>query len=86
MLRIISVKQLLVELQCCILSPFLFNLYTERIMRKAEMEEAKGVKIAGRTLRYADDTTFMAGKNADMTKLMRRLIREKSKRRAHIST
>jgi len=34
-----------------ILSPFLFNLYSEKIMRKAEMEEAKeGVKIAGRTL------------------------------------
>src|SRR6218665_1562680 len=49
--------------QGCILSPFLFNLYAERIMRKAEMEEAKaGVKIAGRTLnnlRYADDTTLI---------------------------
>ena len=33
--------------QGCILSPFVFNLYAERIMRKAEMEEAKeGVKIA----------------------------------------
>src|SRR6218665_1118053 len=52
--------------QGCILSPFLFNLYAQRIIRKAEMEEAKeGVKIAGRTLnnlRYADDTTLMAGK------------------------
>ena len=48
------------------MSPFLFNLYAERIMRKADMEEAKeGVKITGRTLnnlRYADDTTLMAGK------------------------
>src|SRR6218665_2303 len=68
--------------QGCILSPFLFNLYAERIMRKAEMEEAKeGVKIAGKTLkhliqefrclRYADDTTLMAGKKADLTKLIR---------------
>jgi len=52
--------------QGCILSPLLFNLYAERIMRKAEMEKAKeGVKIAGWTLnnlRYADDTTLMAGK------------------------
>ena len=43
------------------LSPFLFNLYAERIMRKVEREEAnEGVKIAGGTLnnlRYADDTT-----------------------------
>jgi len=69
--------------QGCILSPFLFNLYAERIMSKAEMEEAKeGVKIAGRTLnnlRYADDTTLMAGKKADLTKLIRRLKRESKK-------
>src|SRR6218665_881645 len=69
--------------QGCILSPFLFNLYAERIMRKAEMAEAKeGVKIAGRTLnnlRYADDTTLMAGKIADLAKLIRRLMRESEK-------
>src|SRR6218665_13596 len=51
-------------------------------MRKAEMEEAKeGVKIAGRTLnnlRYADDTTLMAGKT-DLAKLIRRLKRESEK-------
>ena len=49
--------------QGCILSPCLFNLYTEYIMRKAGLEEAQaGIKIAGRNinhLRYADDTTFM---------------------------
>ena len=48
----------------CILSPCLFNLYEEYIMRNAELEEAQaGIKIAGRNinnLRYADDTTFMA--------------------------
>src|SRR6218665_565883 len=69
--------------QGCILSPFLFNLYAQRIMRKAEMEEAKeGVKIAGRTLnnlRYADDTTLMARKKADLAKLIRRLKRESEK-------
>ena len=47
-----------------ILSPCLFNLYAEYIMRNAEIEEAQaGIKIAGRNinnLRYADDTTLMA--------------------------
>src|SRR6218665_2217380 len=69
--------------QGCILSPFFLNLYAERIMRKAEMEEAKEeVKIAGKTLnnlRYADDTTLMAGKKTDLTKLIRRLKRESEK-------
>ena len=50
--------------QGCILSPSLFNLYAEYIMRNTELEEAQaGIKIAGRNiynLRYADDTTLMA--------------------------
>ena len=50
--------------QGCILSPSLFNLYTEYIMRNAGLEEAQaGVKITRRNisnLRYADDTTLMA--------------------------
>ena len=48
----------------CILSPYLFNLYAEYIMRNAGLDEAQaGIKIAGRNitnLRYADDTTLMA--------------------------
>ena len=51
-------------LQGCVLSPCLFNLYVEYIMRNAGLEEAQaGIKIAGRNinnLRYADDTTLMA--------------------------
>ena len=51
-------------LQGCMLSPCLFNLYTEYIMRNAGLEEAQaGIKIARRNinnLRYADDTTLMA--------------------------
>ena len=47
-----------------ILSPCLFNLYAEYIMRNSGLEEAQaGIKIAGRNinnLRYADDTNFMA--------------------------
>ena len=50
--------------QSCILSPCLFNLYAEYIMRDAGLEEAQaGIKIARRNiynLRYADDTTLMA--------------------------
>ena len=50
--------------QGCILSPCLFNLYAEYIMRNAGLGEAQaGIKIAGRNinnLRYADDTTLMA--------------------------
>ena len=50
--------------QSCILSPCLFNLYAEYIIRNAELEEAQaGIKNVGRNinnLRYADDTTLMA--------------------------
>ena len=50
--------------QGCILSPCLFKLYAEYVMRNAGLEEAQaGIKIAGRNinnLRYADDTIFMA--------------------------
>ena len=50
--------------QDCILSPCLFNLNAEHIMRNAGLDEAQaGIKIAGRkinNLRYADDTTLMA--------------------------
>ena len=50
--------------QGCILSPSLFNLYAEYIIRNARLDEAQaGIKIAGRNinnLRYADDTTLFA--------------------------
>ena len=48
----------------CMLSPCLFNLYAEYIMRNARLDEAQtGIKIAGRNinnLRYADDSTLIA--------------------------
>ena len=51
-------------LQGSVLSPCLFNIYTEYIMRNAKLDEAQaGIKIAERNnnhLRYADDTTLMA--------------------------
>ena len=50
--------------QSCILSPCLFNLYTEYIMQNAGLDEVQaGIRIAGRNidnLRYADDTTLIA--------------------------
>ena len=58
--------------QGCILSPCLFILYAEYIMRNAGLEEAQaGIKIAGRNinnLRYADDTTFMAESEEELKK------------------
>ena len=60
--------------QGCILSPCLFNLYAEYIMRNAWLEEAQaGIKIAGRNinnLRYADDTTLMAESEEELKNLL----------------
>ena len=56
------------------LSPCLFNLYTEYIMRNAGLEEAQaGIKIAGRNinnLRYADDSTLMAESEEELKSLL----------------
>ena len=56
------------------LSPCLFNLYAEYIMRNAGLDEAQaGIKIAGRNinhLRYADDTTLMAENKKELTSLL----------------
>ena len=58
--------------QGCILSPCLFNLYAEYIMRKAGLEETQtGIKIAGRNInnfRYTDDTTLMAESEEELKK------------------
>ena len=57
-----------------ILSPCLFNLHAEYIMRNAGLEEAQaGIKIAGRNinnLRYADDTTLMAESEEELKSLL----------------
>ena len=56
--------------QGCILSPCLFTFYAEYIMRNAGLEETQaGIKIAGNNinnLRYADDTTLMAGSEEEL--------------------
>ena len=60
--------------QECILSPCLFNLYTEYIMRNAGLDEAQaGIKIPGRHIndfRYADDTTPMAESEEELKSLL----------------
>ena len=67
--------------QGCILSPCLFNLYAEYIVRNAGLEETQaGIKIAGRNinnLRYADDTTLMAQREELKSLLMK--VKEESK-------
>ena len=68
--------------QGCMLSPCLFNLYAEYIMRNAGLEEAQaGIKIAGRNinnLRYADDTTLMA-ENEELKSLLMKVKEESEK-------
>ena len=66
--------------QGCILSPYLFNLYTEYIMRNTGLDEAQaGIKIARRNinnLRYADDTTLMAESGEELKSLLMKVKEE----------
>ena len=69
--------------QGCILSPCLFNLYAEYIMRNAGLDEAQaGNKIAMRNinnLRYADDTTLMAESKEELKSLLMKVKEEREK-------
>ena len=69
--------------QGCILSPCLFNLYAEYIMRNTGLEEAQaGIKIAGRNidnLRYAYDTTLMAESEEELKSLLMKVKEESEK-------
>ena len=69
--------------QGCILSPCLFNLYAEYIMRNAGLEEAHAeIKIAGRNinnLRYADETTLMAESEEEPKSLLLKVKEENEK-------
>ena len=67
----------------CILSPCLFNLYAQYLMRNARLDEAQvGIKIAGRNvnnLRYEDDTTLMAESEEELKRLLMK-AKEKSEK------
>ena len=67
----------------CILSPCLFNLYAEYIMRNAGLDEAQaGIKIARRNinnLRYSDDTVLMAESEEELKSLLMKVKEESEK-------
>ena len=65
------------------MSPCLFNLYAEHILRNDRLDEAQaGIKIAGRNInnvRYADDTTVMAESEEELNSLMMKVKEESEK-------
>ena len=69
--------------QGCVLSPCLFNLRAEYIMRNARLDEAQaGIKIAGRNisnLRYTDDATLMAESKEELKSLLMKVKEESEK-------
>ena len=69
--------------QGCMLSPCLFNLYAEYIMRNAGLEESQaGIEITRRNinnLRYADDTTRMAESEEELNSLLMKVKEEREK-------
>ena len=69
--------------QGCILSPCLFNLHAEYIMRKARLHEPQaGIKIVRRNinnLRYADDTTLMTESEKELKSLLMKVKKEREK-------
>ena len=69
--------------QGCVLSPCLFNLYAEYIMRNAGLEEAQaGIKISGRNinnLKYAGDTSLMAEREEELKRLLMKVKEESEK-------
>ena len=75
--------------QGCTLSPCLFNLHAEYIMKNVRLDESQvGIKIAGRNinnLKYADDTTLMAESQEELKSLSLR-VKEESEKLAYSST
>ena len=61
--------------QGCILSPYLFNMYSEYVLKRVGFEDNIGIKVGGRTintLRLADDTTILAKEKEDMKNLLKK--------------
>ena len=69
--------------QSYILSPYLFNLHAEYVMRNVGLDETQaGIKIAGENinnLRYTDDTTFMAESKEELKSLLTKVKKESEK-------
>ena len=69
--------------QSCILSPCLFNFYSEYIIRNAGLDEAQaGIKIAGRNINnliQADDTTLMAESEEELKRLLVKMKEDSEK-------
>jgi len=69
--------------QHCILSPSLFSLYAENVIRNARLDEAQaGIKFAGRNinnLTYADDTTLMAESEEELKNLLMKVKEDSEK-------
>ena len=69
--------------QGCLLSPYLFNLHAEYIMRNFGLDEAQaGIKIAGRNInnvRYIDDTTLMAESEEELKSILMKVKEESEK-------
>ena len=74
--------------QGCILSPLLFNIYAENIMREALEEWERGISIGGRmvtNLRYTDDTKLLAGTKEDLIEIVGRGRRASENAGIHLS-
>ena len=66
--------------QGCILSPCLFNFYAVYIMRSGGLDEAQaGIKIAGRNIKYAEDTILMAESEEELKSLLKKVKEESEK-------